>query len=247
MSDRPFDGQVALVTGARTGIGLGSALYLAARGATVILNSRTTPAEPITVPGSRHTLTHIAADVSSESEVAALIGEIERQHGRLNILVNSAGTTVFVPHEDLDGISGEDWHRILDVNVIGTWNVIKAAAPLLEASNGSVVNVSSMAGIRVTGSSLPYSVSKAALNQLTRTLARALGPRGIRVNAVAPGFVDTPWTADYQDRRAEVANIAPLRRVCGPEEIAEAIGMLIQSRYITGEIVTVDGGLTLVN
>ncbi len=164
-----------------------------------------------------------------------------------NVNFNSAGTTIFVPHEDLDGVSVEDWRHILEVNVIGVWNVVKAAAHLLEASRGVVVNVSSMAGIRVTGSSLPYSVSKAALNQLTRALAKALGPRGIRVNAVAPGFVDTPWTADYTDRREEVARIAPLRRVSGPEDVAAAIALLVQADYITGEIVTVDGGLSLTN
>jgi ketoreductase RED2 len=177
-----------------------------------------------------------------------MIGEIADRHGRLDIVVNSAGYTRFVDHADLDGISVEDWRRILDVNVIGAWNVVKAAAGLLEASgDGVVINVSSSAGIRVAGSSLPYSVSKAALNQLTRTLARALGPRGIRVNAVAPGFVDTRWTEGYSDRREEVARIAPLRRVATPVDVADAVTLLLGASYVTGEILLVDGGLTLVD
>lgn len=240
--------RVALVTGARTGIGLSTANRLAREGATVVLNSRTLPDRPIILANTEVPALHLTGDVSNEADVTRLVGEIEAAFGRLDIVVNSAGATVFVPHEDLEGVSVDDWHHILDVNVIGAWNVIKAAADLLTASgHGNIVNVSSMAGIRVTGSSLPYSVSKAALNQLTRTLAKALGPRGIRVNAVAPGFVDTPWTAGYTQRRSEVESITPLQRVCGPDEIAEAISLLILADYITGEILTVDGGLSLAN
>lgn len=247
MTTDSLEGSVALVTGARTGIGLATAHRLARAGATVVLNSRTTD-EPIVLDGTTEPALHLTGDVSDEADVARIVGDVSRRFGRLDIVVNSAGATVFVDHEDLDGIGVDDWRHILDVNVIGAWNVVKATAALLEASEiGSVVNVSSMAGIRVTGSSLPYSVSKAALNQLTRTLAKALGPRGIRVNAVAPGFVDTPWTADYQDRREEVTRIAPLRRVSGPDDVAEAIMLLVLLGYVTGEILTVDGGLSLVN
>lgn len=247
MNTDSLEGSVALVTGARTGIGLATAHRLARAGVTVVLNSRTAH-EPIVLEGTTGPALHLLGDVSSEEDVVRIVAEIAQRYGRLDVVVNSAGATVFVDHEDLEGIGVADWRNILGVNVIGAWNVVKAAASLLEASPiASVVNVSSMAGIRVTGSSLPYSVSKAALNQLTRTLAKALGPRGIRVNAVAPGFVDTPWTADYQDRREEVARIAPLRRVSGPNDVAEAIALLLLSGYVTGEILTVDGGLSLVN
>ena len=146
---------------------------------------------------------------------------------------------------DLDGIDTEDWEHILGVNVVGAWNTVKAAVHLLRGSQlGMVVNVSSMAGIRVTGSSIPYSVSKAALNQLTRLLAKALGPE-IRVNAVAPGFIETPWTSDWVERRREIIDLTALRRVGNPEDVAEVVAMLAATSYVTGEIITVDGGLSL--
>jgi ketoreductase RED2 len=176
-----------------------------------------------------------------------MVSEVIRQHGRLDVVVNNAGATKVVPHADLDGISVADWNRILGVNVIGAWNVVKATAPYLRKSPlGAVVNVPSMAGIRVTGSSLPYSVSKAALNQLTRALAKALGPE-IRVNAVAPGFIETPWTVGWGDRRQEVVDLTPLGRVGTPADVADVVAALITSTYVTGEIVTIDGGLSLNN
>lgn len=239
--------RVAFITGASSGIGRGIAERLAADGITVVVNSRTAPETPLVLADSTSPL-HLAGDVSDEADVIRMIAEIDERYGRLDIVVNSAGYTKFVDHADLDGISVDDWRRILDVNVIGTWNVVKASANLLEASGaGVVISVSSSAGIRVAGSSLPYSVSKAALNQLTRTLARALGPRGIRVNAVAPGFVDTQWTAGYSERREEVSRIAPLRRVATPADVADAVALLLGASYVTGEILLVDGGLTLVD
>ncbi|WP_341718478.1 SDR family oxidoreductase [Micromonospora sp. FIMYZ51] len=234
-------GAVALVTGAMSGIGQGIAERLAAAGAQVVVNSRTVPAEPV------EPALHLAGDVADESAVTAMIATIAERYGRLDIVVNSAGATKNVPHHDLDGITVEDWNRILGVNVIGAWNTVKAAAPYLRASPiGAVVNISSMAGIRVTGSSLPYSVSKAALNQLTRTLAKALGP-DIRVNAVAPGLIDTPWTRGWSDRTREVLELAPLARIGTPADVAAMVLALIEADYVTGEIVTVDGGLSLNN
>ena len=239
--------RVALITGASSGIGRGIAERLAADGITVVMNSRTAPETPLLLADGSAAL-HIAGDVADEGDVIRIVAEVEKRYGRLDIVINSAGYTKFVDHADLDGISVDDWRRILDVNVIGAWNVVKASARLLEASgDGVVISVSSVAGVRPVGSSLPYSVSKAALNQLTRTLARALGPRGIRVNAVAPGFVDTPWTEGYDDRREEVARIAPLGRVATPVDVADAVALLLGASYVTGEILLVDGGLTLVD
>ena len=239
--------RVALVTGASTGIGRAVAQRLLDGGFEVVAASRHAPEPTIAATDGREAV-HVVADVAVEVEVQGAVAEVGRRFGRLDVVVNSAGYTKYVAHEDLDGISVEDWRRILDVNVIGAWSVVKAAVPMLVASDdAAVVNVSSMAGIRVGGSSLPYSVSKAALNQLTRTLARALGPRGIRVNAVAPGFVETGWTADYNDRRVQVAEIAPLRRTATPDDVAEAVVALLGAKYVTGEVLVVDGGLSLVD
>lgn len=242
---RPLEGKVALVTGSTSGIGRGVAERLSTEGAEVVLNSRSAPDAPIFLGGSDRPSLHLAGDVSDESAVIDMISAIASRHGSLDIVVNNAGTTKKVPYPDLENISVADWNRILGVNVIGAWNVIKASVPLLRASTiGAVVNVSSIAGARVSGSSIPYSVSKAALNQLTRTLAKALGPE-IRVNAVAPGFIDTPWTSEWVERRQAVAESAPLARVGVPEDVADAVMALISSRYVTGQIVTVDGGLSL--
>jgi ketoreductase RED2 len=241
------EGTVALVTGSMSGIGHAVAERLAADGATVVVNSRTAPEEPVVLGTQAVPSLHVAGDVSDEAAVAGMVSEVIRQHGRLDVVVNNAGATKVVPHADLDGISVADWNRILGVNVIGAWNVVKATAPYLRKSPlGAVVNVSSMAGIRVTGSSLPYSVSKAALNQLTRALAKALGPE-IRVNAVAPGFIETPWTVGWGDRRQEVVDLTPLGRVGTPADVADVVAALITSTYVTGEIITIDGGLSLNN
>jgi len=238
--------RVAFVTGSTSGMGLAIAQKLAGKGATVILNSRTTPEAPVRVGPHGAEAHHIAGDVADEHRVNEMIAEIEGRYGRLDIVVNNAGTTVFVDHSDLAGVTNSDWQRILNVNIVGAWNIVRSAERLLRASKaGVVINVTSIAGIRPTGSSIPYAVSKAGLNHLTALLARSLAP-DIRVNAIAPGFIDTPWTKDYLDRRDEVIRDAPLRRVGVPDDVAGIALALVLSEYVTGEIVTVDGGLSLV-
>jgi ketoreductase RED2 len=152
---------------------------------------------------------------------------------------------VVIPHHDLEAATPDVWRRIFDVNVVGTWQVTVAALPHLRATGGgSVVNVTSLAGVRQTGSSIPYAASKAALNHVTRLLANVVGPE-VRVNAVAPGLVDTPWTADWDTVREVVRSSAPLRRSGTPEDIAEVVLGLVRSQYVTGQVVVVDGGLGL--
>lgn len=244
---RSVRGKIAFVTGSVGGIGRAIAERLATDGATVVLNSRTSPDHPITLAAADGPSLHVAGDVSDPAAVSAMMSTIGDRYGALDVVVNNAGATKIVAHADLDGVDVDDWYRILGVNVIGAWNVIKAAAPLLRASDvGAVVNVSSMAGVRVTGSSVPYSVSKAGLNQLTRVLAKALGP-AIRINAVAPGFIETAWTSAWAERRNEVIELAPLRRTGTPDDVADVVLALVTSPYVTGEIVTVDGGLSLNN
>jgi ketoreductase RED2 len=189
--------------------------------------------------------TYVQADIADAEQARTLVDQTVRDHGRLDILVNNAGTTVVIPHHDLDAATPEVWRRILDVNVIGTWQVTVAAVPHLRSSeDGVVVNVSSIAGHAATGSSIPYAASKAAVSHLTVLLANVLAPK-VRVNAVAPGLVDTPWTADWDVVREFVRAQAPLQRVGTPDDIAHVVLALVGASYVTGEVVLVDGGMHL--
>jgi ketoreductase RED2 len=238
-------GKVALVTGSSSGIGEAVARSLAAEGASVVVNSATSVEAGERVAAELPDATYVQADVADEGAARGLVDAAVATYGRLDVLVNNAGTTVVIPHHDLDAATPDVWRRIFDVNVVGTWQVTVAALPHLRASGaGSVVNVTSLAGVRQTGSSIPYAASKAALNHLTRLLANVVGPE-VRVNAVAPGLVDTPWTADWDTVREVVRSSAPLQRSGTPEDIAEVVLGLVRSAYTTGQVVVVDGGLGL--
>jgi ketoreductase RED2 len=243
--DVAFGGQVVLITGSSSGIGAATAHRFASLGATVVINSTTSVAAGEALAAALPDASYVRADVSDEEQARALIDEVVRRHGGLDVLVNNAGTTEVIPHHDLEAASPEVWRRIFDVNVFGTWQVTVAAVDHLRASGrGQVVNVSSLAGERPTGSSIPYACSKAALSHMTRLLANTLAP-DIRVNAVAPGLVDTPWTAEWDVVRAFVNAQAPLQRTAAPDDVAELIVGLARSTYVTGEVVLVDGGLAL--
>jgi ketoreductase RED2 len=149
-----------------------------------------------------------------------------------------------IPHHDLEAASIDVWRRIFEVNVFGSWAVSVAAMPALREAHGSIVNVASVAGVRPTGSSVPYAASKAALNHMTVLLAKVVGPE-VRVNAVAPGLVDTPWTAEWDVVREVVRQVAPLRRSGQPEDVAEVVVALARAAYVTGQVVVVDGGLSI--
>ena len=249
MTDRTdpssLEGQVALVTGSSSGIGAATARRLASAGASVVVNSVHSVEAGRALADSLPGATYVQADVADEADARRLVDEVVAAHGRLDVLVNNAGTTQVISHADLEAASPDVWRRIFDVNVIGTWQVTVAAVPHLRASGrGQVVNVSSLAGERPTGSSIPYACSKAAVSHMTRLLANTLGP-DVRVNAVAPGLVDTPWTEDWDIVRAFVGAQAPLQRSGQPEDVAEVIHGLVRSRYVTGEVVLVDGGLSL--
>jgi ketoreductase RED2 len=242
---RSLTGQVALVTGSSSGIGAATARRLASAGATVVVNSVHSVEAGRALADELPGATYVQADVADEGEAARMVEEAVAAHGRLDVLVNNAGTTEVIPHADLEAATPAVWRRIFDVNVIGTWQVTVAAVPHLRASGrGQVVNVSSLAGERPTGSSIPYACSKAALSHMTRLLANSLGP-DVRVNAVAPGLVDTPWTAEWDTVRAYVGAQAPLQRSGRPEDVAEVIIGLVRSAYVTGEVVIIDGGLHL--
>jgi len=236
---------VALVTGSSSGIGEAVVRALAAEGATVVVNSASSVAAGEAVAASLPDASYVRADIADEGQARAMVATTVERHGRLDVLVNNAGTTVVIPHHDVDAVTVDVWRRILDVNLIGTWTVTVAALPHLRASGaGCVVNVTSVAGVRQTGSSIPYAASKAALNHLTRLLANVTGPE-VRVNAVAPGLIDTPWTETWDVIREAVRANSPLRRSGTPEDVAAAVLALVHSPYQTGDVVVVDGGLHL--
>jgi ketoreductase RED2 len=238
-------GRVALVTGSSSGIGTAIATALAERGVSIVVNSSTSVPAGERLAAALPDAAYVQADIGDSGEAARLVESAVERYGRLDILVNNAGTTEVIPHHDLDSCTNEIWERIFRVNVFGTWNVIRSAAPHLRATgDGVIVNITSLAGVRPTGSSIPYAASKAALNHLTLLLANALGPE-IRVNALAPGLIDTPWTADWDTIRDAVRQMAPLRRSGTPEDIADACVGLVAARYVTGQVLLVDGGMAL--
>jgi len=243
--DSAFAGQTVLITGSSSGIGAATAHLFAALGATVVVNSSSSVEAGQAVADELPDASYVQADVSDQAQAQSLVDRVVADHGRLDVLVNNAGTTEVISHADLQAATPDIWRRIFDVNVIGTWQVTVAAVDHLRSSGrGQVINVSSVAGERPTGSSIPYACSKAAVSHMTRLLANVLGPE-VRVNAVAPGLVDTPWTADWTFVREFVNAQAPLQRTATPEDVAEVIIGLARSTYVTGEVVLVDGGLSL--
>jgi ketoreductase RED2 len=235
---------IAIVTGSSSGMGAAIARRLAGAGMTVVVNSHSSVEAGEAVAAEIDGV-YEQGDVGDEASADALVARVVERYGQLDLLVNNAGTTVTVPHADLEAATTEVWRRILDVNVLGAWHMSTAAAPHLKASQaGHIVNITSLAGQRPIGSSIPYAVSKAAVDHLTRLLASALGPE-IRVNAIAPGFVDTPWTAGWDEVRERITGMIPLRRAGLPEDIADAVIGLHRSTYVTGQVLAVDGGYHL--
>ena len=240
----PLDGHVALVTGSSSGIGAATARAFAEAGAAVLVNSARSVAEGEAVAASLPDALYVQGDITHTGTPERLVAAALARWGRLDTLVNNAGTTAVIPHHDVEAASVDVWRRIFEVNVFGTWAMSVAAVPALREARGSVVNVASVAGVRPTGSSIPYASSKAALNHQTVLLAKVVGPE-VRVNAVAPGLVDTPWTADWDVVREAVRLVAPLKRSGQPEDVAEVILALSRAAYVTGQVVVVDGGISL--
>jgi NAD(P)-dependent dehydrogenase (short-subunit alcohol dehydrogenase family) len=250
--------RVALVTGSTSGIGAATARRLATDGYTVALHSARSAEAGQTIAKELNGSYH-QADLADETATRALVASVLGEHGRLDVLVNNAGTTKHVPHGDLDGLSSEDFQRLFGVNTIGPFQMVRAARDLLEAGAkasgraSSVVNVSSVAGISGIGSSVAYAASKGALNTITISLARALAPL-IRVNAVCPGYIDTPWFTKGRGvegaakvRDSVVAKV-PLKRASSAEDVANVVCFLAlpQSGNLTGEIVRIDAGAHLI-
>jgi ketoreductase RED2 len=241
-----LDGMVAIVTGSSSGIGEATARRLADLGAKVVVNSASSVDAGKAIAESLPTESlYVQADISDQGQGHELIARTVDRFGRLDVLINNAGWTTRVPHGDLDALSDDIFRKTFDVNVFGTWWLTKAAMPhLRESPDANVVTITSIAGLRPIGSSIAYAMSKAALNHMTVLLAKACGP--VRVNAVAPGLVSTPWTSRWEDQHASVAATSPLHRSATPDDCAEAVIGLIRASYITGHVVVVDGGTSLV-
>ena len=239
-----FKDRVIVVTGSSSGIGEAAARRTAALGATVVVNSSSSveAGERIAAELGNDSI-YVQADISDRDQARGLIDQVIDRYGHLDVLVNNAGWTTRVDHGDLDGLTDEIFERTFDVNVSGTWWLTKAAIPHLRAvDDGNVVTITSIAGLRPVGSSMAYSMAKAALNQMTRLLAKSYGP--LRFNAVAPGLVETPWTSEWEDQHQEMIRNNPIPRSATPDDCAEAVLALIRNRYASGEIFVVDGGTT---
>jgi NAD(P)-dependent dehydrogenase (short-subunit alcohol dehydrogenase family) len=255
---RDFENKIVLVTGASTGLGAAIAVGAATRGAkAVIVNyaqnqaEAEATAEAVRAAGAEAVLAQ--GDVSDDGACKSIAAKAQ-PYGRIDALANNAGVTKFAPaHGDLDALSRDDFERIFAVNVIGPFQMLRAARPLLEAAErASVLMVSSIAGVTGIGSSAAYAASKGALNTMTLSLARVLGPK-IRVNALCPGFIDTPWheklmPAEIAERmRDATRRNTPLQAASSAEDIAEPGLFFLSdaSRHVTGETLLVDAGLHL--
>jgi 3-oxoacyl-[acyl-carrier protein] reductase len=250
------DRKVCVVTGSSSGIGAATARLYGRRGWNVVVNysREAAPAEAVAAAcradGAEAFV--VQADVASDADCRRLAAAVDERFGRVDVLVNNAGTTKFVAANDLDGLAAADFHRIYDVNVIGPFQMVRALQPLLQRHAGTaIVNVSSIAASMGAGSSLAYVASKGALNALTIGLARTLGP-AIRVNAIAPGLVETPWLQKGLGAEGYAASVtryrarAALDAVIAPDDVAEAAWFLgAVAAKTTGEVLLVDAGVRL--
>lgn len=259
MSGKDFQDFVVVVTGASTGLGRAIAVETASRGAAAVIINYASSADEA-AETARQVEAHgakavvVQGDVASDDDCRRIAAAAE-PFGRIDALFNNAGVTKFAPnHADLDAVTAEDFLRLYSVNVVGAYQMVRAARSLLEAAPqpGAVVNTSSIAGVAGIGSSVPYAASKGALTTMTLSLARALAPK-IRVNAICPGFIDTPWFgkgvgAERAQRIAEnAAASTPLKAASTAEDIAGAAVFLAApaSKHITGETLLVDAGTHL--
>lgn len=258
MSDvNSMKGKRAIVTGGGTGLGAATAVGLARRGVNVCINFNSSADAANDVVAQCQALGveafAVKANVGDDGDCRALVAAAIEKFGGLDVLVNNAGITKFAKHTDLDALDAEDFLSLYKVNVVAVYQMTRAAQPHLAASGkGSVVNVSSIAGVTGIGSSIAYAATKGALNTMTLSLARALAPN-IRVNAVCPGYIGSGWFTKYQGDDVEaqtadnVAKSVPLKVASMPEDIAESILFFAgpESRHVTGEFMIIDAGMHL--
>jgi 3-oxoacyl-[acyl-carrier protein] reductase len=239
----------ALVTGAATGIGRSAVIALARAGYDVGINYGSSDKAASATAAAARDLGAKTLLLKCEAGVRAMLKRIEAEFGRLDVLINNAGTTASWKPKDLESLALDDWDRVFAVNVRGLFQVTRAAVPMLRKAKGCIVNTASVVGLRPGPQPLPYAASKAAVVNLTRTLAWNLGPE-IRVNAVAPGWMEGDWMKrmlndKYDELMGKRARATPLKRVVTADDVAETMMSLIEgNRFVTGEIIVIDGGFT---
>ena len=241
--------KVALVTGSATGIGKAVAIRFAKEGLAVAINYSRSEAEAkeTLADVQRHGVPAILCrcNVADDRCVQAMVARCREELGGLDVLVNNAATTRFIDHTNLAALNDDVWDEILNVNLKGTFYCSRAAMPLLQERGGSIVNVTSVAGLQGNGSSIPYAASKAALNCMTKSMARAFGPQ-VRVNAVAPGPVLTRWLADHTEQVNRYVEATPMKRAATPDDIADAVAFLaLGTTLVSGQVLVVDGARTV--
>jgi len=248
-----LEGKVALVTGSSSGVGAAPARLLASKGCHVVINYAHSEAAAIEVAGECESLgvdTLVCkANVAEDDDCRSMVDKTLAKWGRLDMLVNNAGTTKFVPHHQLDGLNKDDFFHLYGVNVVGPYQMTRAAEKALRASgDASIVNVASIAGVRGIGSSIAYAASKGALLTMTKSLARVMGPE-ISVNAICPGFIQGEWlkqgmgSETYSEIKNALEASAPLKVTCTAESVAESIVQFIEGHsVVTGQYLILDGG-----
>ncbi|MFO0977046.1 MAG: SDR family oxidoreductase [Planctomycetaceae bacterium] len=248
-------GRVVIITGGGTGVGRATSVKLAKHGYSVVVvysrsmtEANATVGEIIAAGGKAIA---IRADVANDGECRSMVAETLETFGRIDVLINCAGTTDFIPFQNLEAVTDEVWERLYKVNVVGAFHCARAVqAAMLNAGGGCIINVSSVAAQLAQGSSIPYCCTKAALDNLTVSLARTFAPQ-IRVNGVAPGFIAGSWTqrglGERYDRIVQsYEKSLPLGRVCQPDDIADGILSLVHgSSLVTGQTLTVDAGMMI--
>jgi len=251
----PALNHVAIVTGGGTGVGQATCQQLAKLGWAVVVNFSRSRADAeataaaILDAGGRAIA--VQGDVAIDQDCRNLVERTLAAFGRVDLLVNCAGITEFIPFPNLDQVTDEVWERLYKVNVVGAFHCARAVRePMLAAGGGQIINVSSVAAQLAQGSSIPYCCTKAALDNLTVSLARTFAPQ-IRVNGVAPGFIAGRWTQQglgdrYEGIRNAYAKLLPLGKVCTPDDIAAGILSLVNgSPLVTGQTLTIDGGMMI--
>lgn len=247
--------KVAIVTGSATGVGAATALALARRGYDLLINysksEREAEASEAACRGAGADTLLLRGDVADDADCRHLAQAVLARWGRLDALVNNAGISTFAGPANWDALDANVFQRILGVNVLGAFQMVRACLPSLKAAGGAIVNVSSVAGALGIGSSVPYIASKGAINAMTLHLARALAPE-VRVNAVCPGLITTRWFVDglgqqaYESIKAGYEQATPLGRACSAEDVAEAVVWLVDgARTVTGELILLDAGMHL--